>query len=1411
MRQRLILAFFALVCLLGLAPSTGQAQIPSDGREFWLGYIRGTDRIYWGQYRGYYALVSSYTDNIVTVNYFDDAGKEIQGQSYTIAKYRSVKIPLDPGKMRGSLTGEDVAFRSARIKAKNAVSVHFYSEGSFNGALYQAFPTPALGKKYVIASHFDAPAANGIWQGDSASSTFLIIAPFDNTTVTITPNATTMGGRTGVNSGKGATGVPKPYTIKMMRGQTYQVLSPPVDREHDMSGSTVEATKPISVIAGHQRALIGDPGEATANLDADYRDMAVEQMIPVESWEKEGYISIPYYEVPWTASMYEGGKGDLYRFYTDEQSDQVDLYEGGITSPYNYQIGRYAYTNPERDNVQQAVNIQSVFGKKIGVTQYDLFQGELHGTWATGYMSPGMCNVIPEKKWRKNYMFYVPSDSRLKGGQYINVIGPVSEIDKIEVILNAADPKALSAFPRLKTFTIPQRPDLRGYQIKVTTGTYIMRSPENFIVYVYGFENGGYKDNYGYVSTAGASFGSGEEANMPKINITPNCSSWDVVLTDSTAVDAGLAQVELLDDPNGYLYRPALVSTNVRLNPTEPQFEPGAKTLPFRIQVINPFKDAFAALWVVDKAGNDTVYQFNYRAPSFTAAPDSIDFGAIAVGAERCSTFTFTNTAKPGGEPVKIEDIHLLINDPAIKITKISRILPTQLQGGESITVDVCFTAIDAPNVHFDSLMLKTDCFEAALGIEGSGLAPSIMAYDVDFGTVSVGGKRCLPVKVENIGTAPFTLTKDWVLHNSSEFEFADYGKLPLILDPGKWVELEFCYKPTKITERDSTTNDWGTDMPAPFKGQKKAWSYLIGNAVAPEAVWTEDIQYFDAQCAVADTHRVYLTNILTSQELLTDLVIYGDDAAQFHIARNEHNWVLPSTGQPMGPGDTVWFDVVFTPDLSKGYGTRRATLRAVTQIGIDDTIQLAAHVFYADLKISQTDLDFGRKINGGTARRTVRVSNPGTADLVVKTVSVSDPAFKVISGIAVGDIIKVNGYTDVEIEATAPASGVVTGQLIINGLTPCPPEVTAQMKMEGYSPTPTATGYPAPMTFVCKSNDGIAEFRNGEGPLRLDKVEILPGQYSAHFHFADGSQTMMLGKMLEPGQVEKIPVVFQPSLVIPYGTALIRYTWTDTASRTTGTIDDQLSGSSQVLTNVLSVEKDDKTVYTADPMERFSIDVKMLQDMIPAANITKVRFGIAYRQDLFRFETFDAGVGLTASTPSLSGTSDLMDTAWIDVSGNLQGQDILGTMQFTLLVSRDLESPFTIIDARMYTSDGQEACYVTVDEIPANFIPREWCGTGILRNALNGVLPTSVISMSPNPAKDVIELTYDVNLGNTPVTIEVYDVLGNKVASVMTGKTHDAGRYTQAIDATKLTTGNYTVRVVGGDRVSTRKVMIKH
>lgn len=1420
--------------------ASAQRGIAPEGREFFIGYMPPAQE---RQITTYYVLVGSAVDQRVTVSYFDENGQESGGQSYDVAPLTVKKIELNRLRMRPEKPGEKLEYKAAVVRSKYPVSVQAYNEGTLSGGMLLAIPTPALGKHYVVSAWNDNPTIpEGLqsgWNGhnlkDSSCSEFMIIGAYNNTQVQITPNSTTFAGQIGVNSGYKSDGKPHPKQITINKGQVYWVRSNPGDISFDLSNSVIRSDKPIAVIAGHEKALLGDPSGIWRFMDNDFRDMMIEQMIPVESWATGGYVSIPF-EPPLRKDtrMLKNGEGDLYRMYTYKQGGASVLYQGGRVSPYEYLLAEYQLPVAQRENViEDAVNIFERDADKMNVVMYDYFQGihdqdpgesagEKGGktTESTNYTCPNEMNIIPIRNWRKTALFKVPKSNEYRGGQFINLITTRDSLSKIFIKINGTNEKQMSSMPSRRQFNIPGYPDLVGIRYQLAPSDYYIYGNTPFACYSYGRTEGWYKDDYGYAAPVSGAFGNFEEDVPPKIEITPNCSSWDVKITDIGPGAQGLADAFMLNDPNAQLWQPARVTVNMRMTPEPLILSPTDSVANIQILVIDPFKDATGYLYIVDRAGNDTVYTFTYKAPSFTKSLDSIQFGALDVGMEKCSTVVFTNTAKPGGIPVVIEKIDLLFKNQDIRISSISKPLPVTLNGGESVSVEVCFKATDALVIHLDSLLLKTDCFLASIPLEGSGKAPSILAGDYDFGTVSLGGDPvCADIKVENIGTAPFTLTKDWVLHNTSEFQFADFDKLPLVIQPGKWVMLKFCYNPTKISDKDSTTQDWGTDMTAPFKGQKKAWSYLKGRAVAPEVVWTEDIHFFDVECADSDTEQVFLTNILTSNETLQDVMVYGPDADEFKVLNLEHGWTLPlDPSRPISPEEKLYVNVIFKADLSKGYRNRLAYLRAVTQVGIDDTMVISGSIVYADLKVSNTDIDFGTEVGGNTLKQTVRFTNPGTADLIVKSVSVTNPAFRVLSGIAPGDVIvKEGGYTDVQLEGTAPADGEELGELIVNGQTVCAPEQRAKLKIAGFHPTAQALGYPAPMTFVCRQNQGDAQFINGPVPVKLEKVEIVDGSsgnYAQHFQFADGSQTLILNKDIAGNATEKIPVIFKPTSVIPMNSsAVIRFTWSHTfqSKTTTSVIEQPISGGSQVLDNVLSVAKDDNSNYTADPMDRFSIDVKMLKDIIPAGDIKHVRFGIAFQQDLFRFESFDAGVTLSATHSDPDQTSTQLDTVWVDVTGDLTGQDILGTLQFTLLVSRDVESPFTIINPIMYSSDGSEACYMTLDEIPATFIPREWCGTGVIRNYLNGQLPTSVIKMTPNPAKDVINLTYDVNLKNVPVTIEVFDMLGNKVASVMQSKSHNAGRYTETINATKFATGNYTVRIQGGDHVSTRQVLIKH
>src|SRR6185369_9671870 len=107
-------------------------------------------------------------------------------------------------------TGDVPEYAAIHITARRAINVEFFSTGACSGGSFLPITTAGLGKKYVIASYGDNPGDLGILgnsgyppKGIEISEGFFeIIAPFENTQVTITPNSTTMGGHSGFHSGK---------------------------------------------------------------------------------------------------------------------------------------------------------------------------------------------------------------------------------------------------------------------------------------------------------------------------------------------------------------------------------------------------------------------------------------------------------------------------------------------------------------------------------------------------------------------------------------------------------------------------------------------------------------------------------------------------------------------------------------------------------------------------------------------------------------------------------------------------------------------------------------------------------------------------------------------------------------------------------------------------------------------------------------------------------------------------------------------------------------------------------------------------------------------------------------------------------------------------------------------------------
>jgi hypothetical protein len=887
---------------------------------------------------GAYLLISSYSNNNILVSYFDpNTGSETVAASYSISARIGVQIPLTISFVKMSDTnGESPEFRACHVIAKRGAHVEFFSTGACAGGSFLALQTALLGNKYVIASYQDNPGNGGLIGAVNPPSSietshgfFEIISTQDSTKVTITPAVTTMGHHP----------ARLPYTVTLKRGQCYLVKSAGVTTNTDLSGSIVESNNKVAVIAGHENAYLGSVNGGYI----DGRNFMVQQMLPVTLWDSTGYVTIPLKDAQ-PADTTREGYGENFRIYSDDSvgvSATVKLADGTSTP-----LSTVKFSDGEISNIGKPIEIRSS-DKKFFMMTYDLRDFAT----AIPYPAPSMMTVIPISRWKTSYIWYVPSNYNFPKN-YANIIGLRSDLHSTDGIMASYNGGAIKPIGQIFSTdqqydVIPNHPELAGIRVSLNAGTYYVTATHPFIVYSYGFRmvdgnfdfgaNDGDDNYFSYGSPAGMSLPSGTHISA---KVDTFCSSWNVCVHDSAygLADPGIAEVALMDDPSGDVYglHPGPVYHNCYLDGSlDPdhnnsiQFSGKDTDVCFKVYVSNESDSAYAPLFIIDREGNAVVVELHYF-PSVVALPaNSGKFLGSSLHSDSCSTFTLKNQVSAKAN-LTVNSVGLKYNTHGFSVTNTSAKLPTALKPGDSLTMTVCYNAKDTA-AQYDTLIINSDCYNTPISLAGSGWVPLIWASNHDFGSVIVDSTKCDTVGVYNIGQKPFTLTKNWVLdHIDSAFSFNTTGDLsqhsygsddlPIVIDPGKKVLLNFCYTPFTY-QLDTTTLFWGTSLEAPYKHSVKDYSKLSGEGYKIGFVWDRaeqpDTVYSNTDSQIV---RVYLLNLTTPgigapSAHVDSVFLTGTNADEFYIRSNQLGFT-PMVNFNLRPGESIWIDIVFKPSL---------------------------------------------------------------------------------------------------------------------------------------------------------------------------------------------------------------------------------------------------------------------------------------------------------------------------------------------------------------------------------------------------------------------------------------------------------------------------------------------------------------
>ncbi|MCS6904786.1 MAG: IgGFc-binding protein [Bacteroidia bacterium] len=237
-------------------------------------------------------------------------------QNFTLAANTTTSITLPNNLAHISSCGQ-IEKKAIRIVAQDSIAVFALNKADNSSDAAIIYPISTLGIDYYILTHGETqnnPTPNGI-----ANQQFMIVAPYNNTVLEITPTAPLCNNWQAGNT----------YTVTLQAGELLRLRS----EGGDLSGTRVRAlgcaAAPFAVFAGHVWTNLGGTGA---------RDHLVEQMPPISFWGQQFVFS------PFAARQI----GDIGKILAAANDTRVII---GNNSPIVLQCGQtYTFEVPSGNN-----------------------------------------------------------------------------------------------------------------------------------------------------------------------------------------------------------------------------------------------------------------------------------------------------------------------------------------------------------------------------------------------------------------------------------------------------------------------------------------------------------------------------------------------------------------------------------------------------------------------------------------------------------------------------------------------------------------------------------------------------------------------------------------------------------------------------------------------------------------------------------------------------------------------------------------------------------------------------------------------------------------------------------------------------------------------------------------------------
>ena len=369
----------------GLCDAAG-FEIDNKGREFFVGFLRN-----FSSFSATAALhLTSDVATTVRIEHPVNNPSFVRTVDVTPAEVTVVNLPRS---VHSSWSTGRVRNNAVRVSGPDEFVVYLVNRQFATSDAGMALPVDALGTKYFVTT---ARSSLIVFQDRSQ---FLVVAPFDDTTVTLTP--TTSMGFLGTTA---APGVPVQVTLDRGQGLRTQATF----ARTDLTGTLIESNRPVAVVNGNVCTNV--PSTVT------FCDHIFEVAHPVRSWGETALVT----------NLPNRPAGSVYRVVASADGTEVRL-DGTLQATLD--AGELLETGPLTGNHLFAGS-QPIF-----VTQFmtgDSSPGALNG-------DPAMANMIPPDQYLEEYTFSTVGGGQF-GSHFLTVTAPDSSLGSVLLDGTPIDP-----------------------------------------------------------------------------------------------------------------------------------------------------------------------------------------------------------------------------------------------------------------------------------------------------------------------------------------------------------------------------------------------------------------------------------------------------------------------------------------------------------------------------------------------------------------------------------------------------------------------------------------------------------------------------------------------------------------------------------------------------------------------------------------------------------------------------------------------------------------------------------------------------------------------------------------------------------------------------------------------------------